>query len=118
MICVESEYPTESAERLFDDNVKYGAMLQKRKTKVNKNLPPRLKCYEKEPTTGLTPTEVCQCVALHGVKLTDRTLRNYVKGGKISAPYVKSLGRALGKKSLYPQHVIEQILSFKRNGGA
>ena len=106
------------AEKRFLENVDSNHRLAKYRTKIKKSWPPRLKQSTLMDCGGLTPAELCSKLAQHGVSITDRTLRNYVKAKKISPPRVENLGDSLGKRALYQCQAFDQILLFKGKGGS
>ena len=49
-----------------------------------------------------------------GIKVSQRFLQRYAKRGLITKPNTKSLGRGLGKESLFSPVVIQEIMEMKQ----
>jgi DNA-binding transcriptional MerR regulator len=70
---------------------------------------------EKEHAAGISSAEILDVFAVHGVTLSEATLRKYVQHGLLPRSVrVGRKGKHLGSQGLYPVSVVREILCIKR----
>lgn len=111
---VETLHETnDQAVAMFQDNVRYNSMLSKMRAKLRKRHQIKLKPDTVLLPVGVTASIVLEKLALDGIILTERTLRNYAKKGIISPPKTVNLGRGTGKIAVYDPDILSQIKKMK-----
>ena len=77
--------------------------------------PATLARIEKERAQGLTSAEILDLFALHGIQLSEATLRKYVQLGLLPRSIrVGRKGKHQGSQGIYPVAVVRQILRIKQ----
>lgn len=103
----------QTAERLFNDNVRYSRSLAKSKTRPRHRVAPRLRgrCSTVKVAIIVTPDEVIEKLREHGVDITRRTLFNWETDGLIPEAKRGSYGQGGGKWTHYPDETIIEALT-------
>jgi hypothetical protein len=69
---------------------------------------------EREHAAGLTSPEILDVFAIHGVRLTEATLRKYVQLGLVPRSVrIGRKGKHQGSQGVYPVTIVRQILRVK-----
>ena len=103
----------QTAEQLFNDNVRYNRSLAKSMTRPKHRVAPRLKgwCSTVKVAIIVTPDEVIKKLEEHGLDITRRTLLRWEGEGLIPKPERGSYGQGGGKWTDYPDETIPEALT-------
>lgn len=103
----------QTAEQLFNDNVRYNRSLAKSMTRPKHRVAPRLKgwCSTVKVAIIVTPDEVIKKLEEHGLDITRRTLLRWEGEGLIPKPERGSYGQGGGKWTNYPDETIPEALT-------
>src|SRR6185503_20086322 len=70
---------------------------------------------EREHAAGLSSAEILDVFAVHGIQLSEATLRKYVQLGLLPRSVrVGRKGKHQGSQGVYPVQVVRQILHIKQ----
>lgn len=103
----------QTAQQLFDDNVRHNTRLTKRKSKHK--IEPRLRgeIYPVKVVGKVSPNEVIRELERRGVNIHRKTLLRWEQADLIPKAKRGSYGQGGGKWADYPDHTVEEALTVQ-----